>query len=117
MTDRRPFASLGHERLDWLDTRYHFSFAGYHDPARMAWGGLRVWNDGGIGPGSGVPPHPPRGAAGVGPPPLPAERPLGPPRRVGERRRGRCRGIADPRRCPRARGPAEGGRNDRLSAG
>ena len=58
MIERRPFASLGRERLDWLDTRHHFSFAHYHDPARMGWGALRVWNDDEIEPGTGFPAHP-----------------------------------------------------------
>jgi quercetin 2,3-dioxygenase len=58
MIERRPFSRLGHERLDWLETRHHFSFAHYHDPARMGWGALRVWNDDEIAPGSGFPPHP-----------------------------------------------------------
>lgn len=58
MIERRPFASLGGERLDWLDTRHHFSFAHYRDPERMGWGALRVWNDDEIAPGTGFPPHP-----------------------------------------------------------
>jgi quercetin 2,3-dioxygenase len=58
MIERRPFASLGRERLDWLDTHHHFSFAHYHDPARMGWGALRVWNDDEIAAGAGFPPHP-----------------------------------------------------------
>ena len=58
MIERRPFASLGGERLDWLDTRHHFSFAHYHDPERMGWGALRVWNDDEIAAGTGFPPHP-----------------------------------------------------------
>ena len=58
MIERRPFADLGGERLDWLDTRHHFSFAHYRDPARMGWGALRVWNDDEIAPGTGFPPHP-----------------------------------------------------------
>jgi quercetin 2,3-dioxygenase len=60
MIERRPFASLGGERLSWLDTRHHFSFANYHDPERMGWGALRVWNDDEIAPGAGFPPHPHR---------------------------------------------------------
>lgn len=58
MIERRPFASLGGEKLDWLDTHHHFSFAHYRDPARMKWGALRVWNDDEIAPGTGFPPHP-----------------------------------------------------------
>src|SRR5258707_7992165 len=58
MIERRPFASLGGDKLDWLDTRHHFSFAHYHDPERMGWGALRVWNDDEIAPGTGFPPHP-----------------------------------------------------------
>ena len=42
----------------WLKARHHFSFAGYHEPARMGWGALRVWNDDEIAPHSGFPPHP-----------------------------------------------------------
>lgn len=58
MIERRPFASLGGARLGWLDTKHHFSFADYHDPARMGWGRLRVWNDDAIAPDTGFPPHP-----------------------------------------------------------
>src|SRR5262249_5239399 len=56
--ERRPFAKLGQERLDWLDTHYHFSFAHYHDPKRMNWGARRVWNDDETAPGAGFPPPP-----------------------------------------------------------
>ncbi|KRG44545.1 pirin [Stenotrophomonas pictorum JCM 9942] len=58
MIERRPFASLGGANHGWLDAKHHFSFAGYHDPARMHWGALRVWNDDTIAAGAGFPPHP-----------------------------------------------------------
>jgi hypothetical protein len=58
MIERRPFDTLGHADHGWLDARHHFSFAGYHDPARMGWGALRVWNDDAIAAQSGFPPHP-----------------------------------------------------------
>lgn len=60
MIEVRPFASLGHAQHGWLDATHHFSFADYHDPARMGWGRLRVWNDDVIAPRNGFPPHPHR---------------------------------------------------------
>jgi redox-sensitive bicupin YhaK (pirin superfamily) len=57
MIDVRPFATLGHADHGWLDARHHFSFASYHDPARMGWGSIRVWNDDTIAAQSGFPPH------------------------------------------------------------
>ncbi|MBS7455650.1 pirin family protein [Coralloluteibacterium stylophorae] len=58
MIERRPFATLGAADHGWLDARHHFSFAGYHDPERVHWGALRVWNDDAISARSGFPPHP-----------------------------------------------------------
>ena len=58
MIERRPFATLGAAHHGWLDAKHHFSFAGYHAPARMGWGALRVWNDDTIAAHSGFPPHP-----------------------------------------------------------
>lgn len=60
MIEVRPRERLGAFRNDWLDSRFHFSFADYHDPARMAWGGLRVWNDDRIKPQTGFDMHPHR---------------------------------------------------------
>ena len=58
MIDIRPFDTLGHANHGWLDARHHFSFASYHDPDRMGWGNIRVWNDDTIAAQSGFPPHP-----------------------------------------------------------
>lgn len=58
MIEKRPFSSLGRFDADWLAARYHFSFSGYHDAARVNWGALRVWNDDTIQPKTGFPPHP-----------------------------------------------------------
>jgi redox-sensitive bicupin YhaK (pirin superfamily) len=60
MIDIRPRSSLAHRDHGWLETRYHFSFSDYHDPERMGWGALRVWNDDRIAGKSGFPPHPHR---------------------------------------------------------
>jgi redox-sensitive bicupin YhaK (pirin superfamily) len=57
MIERRPAGELGRFRNDWLNARYHFSFSGWRDPARMGWGDLLVWNDDEIAPKSGFPPH------------------------------------------------------------
>ncbi|WP_260928150.1 pirin family protein [Novosphingobium sp. 9] len=60
MIELRPFESLGGANHGWLDAKHHFSFADYHDPARVHWGNLRVWNDDTIAPKTGFPPHPHR---------------------------------------------------------
>ena len=60
MNQIRKFDSLGHADHGWLDARHHFSFANYHDPRRMGWGAIRVWNDDRIAAKSGFPPHPHR---------------------------------------------------------
>ena len=58
MIELRPFDSLGSADHGWLDAHHHFSFASYHDAARVNWGSLRVWNDDTIAAGTGFPPHP-----------------------------------------------------------
>ena len=57
MIELRPFDSLGAANHGWLDAHHHFSFGGYHDPARTNWGRLRVWNDDTIAAQTGFPPH------------------------------------------------------------
>jgi hypothetical protein len=58
LIELRPYSRLGGANHGWLNTRHHFSFAEYHDPERMHWGLLRVWNDDEIAAKSGFPPHP-----------------------------------------------------------
>jgi redox-sensitive bicupin YhaK (pirin superfamily) len=58
MIERRSFESLGGANHGWLDAKHHFSFAEYHDPKRMGWGALRVWNDDTIASNTGFPAHP-----------------------------------------------------------
>ena len=58
MIELRPYDSLGGADHGWLDTKHHFSFADYRDPARTNWGQLRVWNDDEIAPKTGFPAHP-----------------------------------------------------------
>jgi redox-sensitive bicupin YhaK (pirin superfamily) len=60
MIEVRRFGTLGRFQNDWLNARHHFSFGGYHDPARMGVGALRVWNDDEIAAGRGFDPHPHR---------------------------------------------------------
>ncbi len=53
----QPFDALGRFDNDWLAARYHFSFAGYRDPARRGVGPLLVWNDHLVQPGRGFDRH------------------------------------------------------------
>lgn len=48
---------LGRSDLGWLQSWFHFSFADYHDPARMGFGALRVINDDLVAPHSGFDTH------------------------------------------------------------
>ena len=58
MIDIRPVAGQGAADHGWLNARHHFSFASYHEPARMGWGAVRVWNDDTIAAKKGFDPHP-----------------------------------------------------------
>jgi redox-sensitive bicupin YhaK (pirin superfamily) len=58
MIELRSKDSLGRFDFGWLDTTHHFSFGEYHDPKKMGWGSLRVWNDDEIAAGAGFPAHP-----------------------------------------------------------
>jgi len=55
-----PFEELGHADHGWVNARYHFSFASYHNLDRMGFGALRVWNDDTIQAGTGFDMHPHR---------------------------------------------------------
>jgi len=57
MIELRPFDALGQFENDWLNSRFHFSFAEYSDPERMNHGPLRVWNDDIFAPGGGFAMH------------------------------------------------------------
>lgn len=57
MIELRPFDRLGGGNHGWLESKFHFSFADYHDDERMNWGRLRVWNDDEIAVGTGFGTH------------------------------------------------------------
>ncbi len=52
-----PANSRGASQLDWLTSRFSFSFANYHDPSRMGFGPLRVINDDIVAPRQGFGMH------------------------------------------------------------
>ena len=52
------YENFGRLELSWLDARYHFSFAGYHNRNRMGFGPLRVINDDIVKAGAGFDTHP-----------------------------------------------------------
>src|SRR5580698_6088080 len=60
MIQVRPSEERGHNKLSWLDTRFSFSFAEYHDPEHVQFRSLRVLNEDVVAPGQGFGMHPHR---------------------------------------------------------
>jgi redox-sensitive bicupin YhaK (pirin superfamily) len=60
MIQRRPANERGLTQLDWLQSRFSFSFDHYYDPKWMGYRSLRVINDDRVAAAAGFPMHPHR---------------------------------------------------------
>ncbi len=58
MINKIDSAKMGVSTINWLDTKFHFSFANYYNPSNIDFGVLRVLNDDIIAPHSGFDFHP-----------------------------------------------------------
>ncbi|PHX91597.1 MAG: hypothetical protein CK532_07510 [Flavobacteriales bacterium] len=53
-----PETQRGGNKIEWLDSKFSFSFANYHNPAKIHFGALRVLNDDSVSPSMGFGMHP-----------------------------------------------------------